>query len=437
MRRLGILLVVVPALAVYGACDSAGDGEDHPLTGGSTATGGTGPGGSGGSTASGGQGGDLILEQTPCTGHAGEILCEAGVAITCAADEAVVSEQDCGEEICVPDVGCTLCIAGQFSCDGLDVRACEPGPPPSWTVVETCSPHTTRCDMEQGTCVPLGVTGTITPTGHYYQYARFTTDNSPFLGGCDVDSYGDTIYVNRDGTSIDEYEVELLDSDGDGEFEPNQHPDNPDASGPIEERVLTFVQTHNIPTIGSPNQSEIYAAADRLYFIDGSISGKVFEYIFATGVTNTVVDSTSTAWFPFLGYDETRGIWYTGTHYERRVYSFHAASNTWLGEFAYPDLSGDHMDGMELVTDPNTGVVYVYVTDMTSDFLGQYQLDRGGQWHQVNLFEYAGSGDHVEGMGFGALNHFWMNGWNPANVLYEIGGGDLAKFTEPEPEGPR
>jgi hypothetical protein len=86
------------------------------------------------------------------------------------------------------------------------------------------------------------------------------------------------------------------------------------------------------------------------------------------------------------------------------------------------------MDGLEVVTDPNTGVAYVYVSDMTSDFLGQYRRDRGGSWVQENLFEYLGTGGHVEGMGFGAFNHFWITS---GETLYEIGGGDLSKYTDP------
>jgi hypothetical protein len=34
----------------------------------------------------------------------------------------------------------------------------------------------------------------------------------------------------------------------------------------------------------------------------------------------------------------------------------------------------------------------------------------------------------VEGMGFGALNHFWATG---GDSLYEIGGGDLSEYTDP------
>jgi len=92
-------------------------------------------------------------------------------------------------------------------------------------------------------------------------------------------------------------------------------------------------------------------------------------------------------------------------------------------------MAGDHLDGMEFVRDPNTGMGYVYVSDMTSDYIGQYTKDATGNWQQVNLFHYADPDvESVEGMGFGALNHFWVGGWS-AGSLYELGGGDLGKYT--------
>jgi hypothetical protein len=38
----------------------------------------------------------------------------------------------------------------------------------------------------------------------------------------------------------------------------------------------------------------------------------------------------------------------------------------------------------------------------------------------------------VEGMGFGAFNHFWATG---GYSLYEVGGGDLTTYVEPAPTG--
>ena len=148
--------------------------------------------------------------------------------------------------------------------------------------------------------------------------------------------------------------------------------------------------------------------------------------MFATGVTTKVVDSP-TFGLSLLGYDDVNDVWYAAYEIPRYVYSWNGTS--WQFEFEYPNLAGSHMDGLEVVTDPNTGTPYVYVSDMTSDFLGQYRYDTAtSAWVQQNLFAYTGTSADVEGMGFGALGHFWATGWNE---LYEIGGGDLGGYVEP------
>jgi len=267
--------------------------------------------------------------------------------------------------------------------------------------------------------LPIGGT---TPTGDYFQYAYFTTfDGSGFLGGQDVDTYGNRIYVNRNGTDLDVYDVTLHDTDGDGVFEPDQHPSNPDATGPIETRTLDYVTTYRIPELDTASTGELYAASDRIYFA-GEDEGDIYQYIFASGDTSKVVDSD---YFNIsqIGYDDVNDVWYSSDESGRDVYSWNGSS--WVYEFEYPDLTGGHMDGLEVVTDPNTNIPYVYVSDMTSDFLGQYRYDSTEGWVQENLFAYSGSGADVEGMGFGALGHFWATGWSE---LYEIGGGDLGGY---------
>ena len=423
-------------VAMHG-CDAGGIAPGAEGAGASSApSGGGGAGaGSGATEPQGGEGGGFNPAPNPCVGHPGEVICEGDTAISCDANEQPESEEDCGAEVCLPGTGCVLCIEGQYSCEGNELRLCNVGPPPAWEAVDTCNPTSLeRCSPAQGACVPLTIIGANTPTGTYYQYAYFTSSNSPFLGGYDVDCYGNTIYVNRGGTHLDVYRVDLLDSDGDGVFEPNQHTHSPDHPGPIEERVLTHLATYDV-NLGKESQAELFAASDRVFFLDSqdmpqSYWGDIFEYVIGSGSISTAIDSATAIPFSQLAYDEVEQRWYASSESGRRVFSLHGSTNSWVAEFAYPDLAGDHMDGLEVVIDPNTGASYVYVSDMTSDFLGQYQRDRGGSWTQVNLFEYNNEqGDYVEGMGFGALNHFWMAG---GSSLYEIGGGDLAKYTEPD-----
>ncbi len=161
-------------------------------------------------------------------------------------------------------------------------------------------------------------------------------------------------------------------------------------------------------------------------------------YDLATGQVTPIVDGTvltgnGTRAIAQVGMDvegEDRILWYFSGEFPRRIYSYDPILDAWTPEFDYPDMSGDHLDGMEFVRDPNTGIGYLYVSDMTSDYIGQYTKDASGIWHQVNLFHYADPDvESVEGMGFGALNHFWVGGWS-AGSLYELGGGDLGKYTQ-------
>lgn len=274
---------------------------------------------------------------------------------------------------------------------------------------------------------------TTGPTGHYYEYAVFTTsDGSGYKGGNDVDAYGDLIYVNRSGGNLDVYQVTLLDSDGDGVAEPDQHPNNigpdevagtaDDQIGPMEERTLTYLRTYSIPELSSPSVGELYAAADRIYFL-GQDEGDVYQYVFATNVTSKVVDSP---YFNLsqLGYDDVNHVWYASRESERTVYSWNGTA--WVPCFTYQSLAGGHMDGLEVITD-KTGTPYVYVSDMTSDYIGQWKYDSDtSSWKEENLFAYTdATGADVEGMGFGALNHIWVTSWDS---LYELGGGKLGEY---------
>jgi hypothetical protein len=353
-------------------------------------------------------------------------------------------------QVCNPagdwvSAGAPCCKAGEFSCNCDEVMQCEPGPPPKWVPVSpavVCDALAgQRCDAATGTCKPLTTIGSSVATGTYYRYAYFTAANSPLKVTGNVDdvaSYGDHIYINRgpwyaNGVALDVYKIKLLDSDGDGKLEPNQHPDNPNEPGPIEQRELEFVATYtagppdNAP-MGIAHRGEMVATPDRIFTLGPKNDGDVTEYVFATKLSAPVVQSPTVFPLSQLGYGTGDGRWYGSHENHRRVYSFCPAVNRWVAEFQYPDLAGDHMDGMEVVVSFSTGVQYVYVSDMTSDFIGQYRRDSKGGWVQENLFQYKDAqAEYVEGMGFGALKHFWVTS---GSALYELGGGDLTGYLQ-------
>jgi hypothetical protein len=371
-----------------------------------------------------------------------DVDCGGNICPGCDVGQDCGGDGDCETGVCTAGQ-CMLCRVGSYACFGNWVRVCG-ADESSWEDVAhcdaiggyVCNQHTGACEIVQ----PIG-NDSSNATGDYFQFAYFTLANSAFLGGADVDSakhyidvdtWENRIYVNRDGSHVDVYRVELLDSDGDGEIEQNQHPDNPDNPGEIEERVLTLIETHDVP-IGGTHNNELYVVGDSIFFTRGlADAGDVFEYDMVGGTVTKIEDAAVGIWNQVLGYDDVHNIWYSAIPYERWVYSYDPVELEWVLEFAYPNLSGDHSDGLEVVTDPKTGIPYVYVSDMTSDFIGQYTRDATGDWVQENLFHYAQTGaSDVEGMGFGAFNHFWVTSegyGSGTHELYEIGGGDIEQY---------
>ncbi|MCK5797089.1 MAG: hypothetical protein KAI47_07900 [Deltaproteobacteria bacterium] len=372
-----------------------------------------------------------------------DVDCGGLACAPCATGKACAADKDCESGACVGQV-CMTCKVGTASCEGNNVRICK-SDQSAWDVIATCKPLLGEvCDATTKKCIPSTVIGTPKPTGKYFLYTMFEKTVTEFKGGYDVDSYvekvGDKtinyIYVNNQ-SHLDVYTVDLLDTDGDKKFEPHQHPKNPDATGPLEKRKLTFVKTYTNVTLGRNSASEIYAAKDRIYFLKIEGSGttrmsNIYEFIFASGQTKLVVKGTPGLPLAIMGYDVGAKRWIAGYNATtRRVYGYYPNAGGWAVEFDYPNLAGSHMDGLEVVQDPKKKISYVYVSDMTSDFLAQYARDATtGKWVQKNVFEYQETENQaVEGMGFGAFQHFWITS---GKYLYEVGGGDLQKFVGPQ-----
>ena len=348
-----------------------------------------------------------------------------GSCSPCAQAKACKADKDCITKACINGV-CRPCRGGTHSCYGNFVRVCRANNS-GWDTTSTCDvTKNEACNPKTFQCEPVQTLGSAKPTGTYYLFAVFEQGKSDFKGGYDVDGYGDRLYVNR-STQLDVYKVELEDSDKDGKLEPNQHPEYEKNKGPKEQRKLTFLKTYTNVKLGTPSVGEIYATKDRIYFIrrDGS-NHNIYEFDWGTGQTKLVLEGQQP--LCCLGYDEQTKQWYGANNSAKRyVYSFYPKAKGWATEFLYPDLAGSHLDGIEVVTDPKSKISYVYVSDMTSDFLAQYYRDpTTNTWVQKNVFEYKEDQNQlVEGMGFGAYQHFWITG---GKTLYEVGGGDLQKF---------
>ena len=375
-----------------------------------------------------------------CQGKEAGTYCDDNDAVTCDGNGTETETTACLPGVCLDGVGCVDCMAGQWTCKGARVMACNTdGAVPFWEQIEVCDPAAGMyCDVTVGGCSPLTPLGGTEPTGQYYQYSVHPLAADGFSVVCDVDADGDRIWfvANSAGSlSIGAYDVTVLDSDGDGEIEPNQHPDDPENTGIVEERVFTFVQSFPISNGGAvPHQMELHATPTTIFIAGPS---QVSAYDLATGTISQEAPAPpwmATQPYPylaFLGFDELSGVWYSGNESARRVFQYDPETTTWGYAFEYPALAGSHMDGLEVVTDESTGTAYVYVSDMTSNFIGQYRHDPVEGWVQENLFSYAEeNGEVVEGFGYGALRHFWVGSYTQ-NSFYEIGGGDLTQYLEP------
>jgi hypothetical protein len=246
------------------------------------------------------------------------------------------------------------------------------------------------------------------PDGNYYVYS--TESTSSLLSGVggsiyDVDAYDNYVYANIGNGNIARWTVGLS-----GGTDPNLHPDNPDATGPMVTRTFTDRTIYDSTGISTPSQSEIYATEDTLYYRSGS---SLVGYDLASGLTTTVIP---TGVGHMLAYDDVNDVWYMANETPRAVYSWNGT--TWVEEFSFDSMAGSHMDGMEFVNGS------MYVSDMTSDYMLQATYNTGtGDWDKTNLFAYNDpTGTVVEGMGFGTFDHFWVGA---GSMLIEIGGGEL------------
>ncbi len=287
--------------------------------------------------------------------------------------------------------------------------------------------------------------------GEFYLYSEFKLNSSEFKSGGDVDSYGEFIYVNRTNAvgiqcSIDVYTVTIADpSKG------SQHPDNPDFSGPVLARTLKYIKSYSVPKLAINAAGEFFATAKGIYFLGRSsgpeISGPninsddIFFFDFATEKTSVIFDAKATGLLydqgmSVLGYDEVNDVWYasnrnTGTKEGRAIYTPNKTTRTWDVVFTFEKVSNsviqnNHFDGLEVVATKEKTTLYL--SEMLADFIAVVS-NESGTWKEVSLNKYNGKAGNVEGMGYGAFNHFWITSFAATVpdqcVLYEIGSGGL------------
>ena len=248
-----------------------------------------------------------------------------------------------------------------------------------------------------------------------------------------IDGYGDYLVV-EDGSYFYFKKVTVLDSDGNGVVDPNQHPDNPDDTGPVEQRVFTdagsYYYYNDINGYVGGSAGGAVMTSNKLYLGGG---GCIYAWdwsvdasgnIQLSNFTPILSNSNSLTYFEDIAYDETTNTFYAIT-WDRDVYSFNPDEDSdWQWEFNYVSYSGWHGDGIAVANG------HIYVSDMTSDVIGQWDYVNG-QWVETTTYSYSNP-EYVEGMGFGPNDHFWITAWN--GTFYEIGGGALQQSINNVPE---
>jgi hypothetical protein len=237
-------------------------------------------------------------------------------------------------------------------------------------------------------------------------------------------------------------------------IDPHQHPDNPDATGPIEPRHFEWISSADLsPYIGGSIQhTEEFHVDDRGIFLGAWPNGihkwdHNWNYIGQIANPPDVIPHGPEPWrTESLAYNPDDNIWYAGgrdyAEPERNVYQLADTDNdddfmdeTWEVIFAYPalgDASNEHHDGMDYANG------FLWISDMFSDILAQWYYDEVfGVWVELNRFTYT-EANVVEGMGFGPNDHLWVSRSYYRRLpdgtlipepetshLYELGGGAL------------
>jgi hypothetical protein len=272
----------------------------------------------------------------------------------------------------------------------------------------------------------------------YYEFSAYGGRGAEY----DVDSYGNTIYY---GSAASVYSIDVSVADTTKKDEPYYLADGVTPNPNYQPR--TFSNPQSIPLSGysglnSGSIGEMYVDSNHIYTLANG--GQVVAFNKTTGAYASTIISDSTVsfggidrsgwgWTSLLSYGGGKW-WLAGEN--RHLYSA-TAGGTWTYEFTWYNMAGGHGDGIEYVNG------YMFVSDMTSNYIAQWGQGDNPEttgvtetgWNEWNRFDYneifGGSTKYVEGMGYGALGHFWAGG---GNVVYELGGGEIQAYIQEVPE---
>lgn len=195
-----------------------------------------------------------------------------------------------------------------------------------------------------------------------------------------------------------------------------QHPDHYDPIhvGPIEPRFFEFVSSASLYNGGHTDEFHIDSTGVYLGAYPSGINKWDHDWNFVEKIANIPPERTES-----LAYNPGENIWYAGGRY-RTIYQISDTDNdgsfmdeSWQAIFSHPNYGGSHHDGMEYIGG------FLWISDMTSDVIGKWEYDSiTDTWSEVGRYYYSEPA-YVEGMGFGANDHFWLTG--SGYYFYELG----------------
>jgi len=268
----------------------------------------------------------------------------------------------------------------------------------------------------------------------YYEFSAFSGPGAEY----DVACYGNNIYY---GSGSQVYRVSVSVADPSKKDEPrylsNGNP-NPNY------QTRTFSTPVAITLTGAPyslnygGTGEMYVDQNYIYTIDShddicAFNKNTGQYVAsASKVYNNGLPGTGWGYATLLSYGGNK--WWIGNE-NRQVYSSTDGSN-WNYEFTWNNMAGSHGDGMEYVNGK------IFVSDMTSNYIAMWgygddpstpNITETGwnEWKKFSYTELTGGNKYVEGLGFGALGHFWAGS---GSYIYELGGGSIQTYTNTVPE---
>ncbi len=256
----------------------------------------------------------------------------------------------------------------------------------------------------------------------YYEFSEYSGPGAEY----DVACYGNTIYYGA-GTAVYAVDVSVPDITKKDEprYLPNGTP-NPNYQPRTFSNVRNIILTPPAGvSLNTGSVGEMYVDDKYIYTTGGSNGNQVYAFDKTTGqyvaqvVNNKNTKAPSASHLSYGG-----GKWWMSNE-NRQVWS--SIGGDWQYEFTWNDMAGWHGDGMEYVNG------HIFVSDMTSNYIAMWDYVNG-QWQETKRFSYTepgGENKYVEGMGFGALGHFWAgNGME----IYELGGGTIGNYvTAPIP----